>query len=100
TYSSRPGTAAAAMPNHIPVQVARERNEILRNFIAEKNFAFRKSFIGRRLEAITLGAKHNGRTEALTNNFVKLQIAGSHSPNQLLVFEITGLSHDGLMGIE
>jgi threonylcarbamoyladenosine tRNA methylthiotransferase MtaB len=100
TYSSRPGTAAASMPDHVPVQLARKRNEILRELIAKKNLAFRESFIGKRLEAITLGAKHMGRTEALTNNFVKLQIARSHPPNQLRVVEITGLSHDGLMGID
>ena len=31
TYSSRPGTPAAALPDQVPVQVARERNRILRD---------------------------------------------------------------------
>jgi len=100
TYSSRPGTAAAAMPGHVPVQVARQRNEILRELIARKNLAFRESFIGKRLEAITLGARQPSHTEALTNNFVKLQIAESHPPNQLIHAEITGLSRDGVTGID
>jgi threonylcarbamoyladenosine tRNA methylthiotransferase MtaB len=37
TYSARPGTPAAAMPNQVPVHVARERNRILRELAGEKD---------------------------------------------------------------
>ena len=47
TYSSRPGTPSAAMPDQVPVHVARERNRVLRELAAEKNRAFRQSFVGR-----------------------------------------------------
>ena len=47
TYSSRPGTPSAAMPDQVPVHVARERNRVLRELAAEKNRAFRESFVGR-----------------------------------------------------
>ena len=40
TYSSRPGTPSAEMPDQVPVQVARERNRVLRELIAEKKRAF------------------------------------------------------------
>ena len=40
TYSARPGTPAAAMPNQVPVQIARERNRILRELAAEKKARF------------------------------------------------------------
>ena len=43
TYSARPGTPAAAMPHQVPVQVARERNKILRDLAAEKKLAFMQS---------------------------------------------------------
>ena len=49
TYSARPGTPAAAMPNQVPVQVARERNKILRDLAAQKKLAFMQSFIGNSL---------------------------------------------------
>ena len=98
TYSSRPGTAAAAMPGHVPVQVARQRNEILRELIAKKNLAFRESFVGKRLEAITLHSRNDGFTESLTNNFVKLRISGTHAANQLLVAEVAVVNGDGLQG--
>src|ERR1700747_664383 len=47
TYSPRPGTPAAEMPNQVPVHLARERNRILREIAAEKKLAFMRSFIGR-----------------------------------------------------
>jgi len=54
TFSARPGTPAASMPNQVPVNVARERNRVLRELGAEKKLAFMHSFIGRAVEAITL----------------------------------------------
>src|SRR5437868_10787055 len=74
TYSARPGTPAAAMPNQVPVHVARERNRVLRELAAEKNRAFRESFIGRSLEVITLQAGGDGWTEALSDNFLKVRV--------------------------
>jgi threonylcarbamoyladenosine tRNA methylthiotransferase MtaB len=56
TFSARPGTPAAAMPNQVPVHVARERNKILRDLAAEKKQAFLRSFLGKPLDAITLGS--------------------------------------------
>ncbi|HZD95801.1 MAG TPA: tRNA (N(6)-L-threonylcarbamoyladenosine(37)-C(2))-methylthiotransferase MtaB, partial [Candidatus Sulfotelmatobacter sp.] len=41
TYSSRPGTPSAGMPDQVPVQMARERNRVLRDMAAQKNLAFR-----------------------------------------------------------
>ena len=98
TYSSRPGTAAALMPNHVPVQAARERNQVLRNLMAKKNLAFREKFVGKCLETITLHPGNDGFTESLTNNFVKLRISGAHAPNQLLVAKIVSANGDGLQG--
>src|SRR4029078_430258 len=37
TYSSRPATPSAAMPDQVQVPVARERNRVLRELAAEKN---------------------------------------------------------------
>ena len=40
TYSSRPGTPSAEMPEQVPVQIARERNRVLRELAAQKKRAF------------------------------------------------------------
>lgn len=98
TYSSRPGTAAANMPGHVPVHIARERNRILRELIAEKNAAFRQGFVGKIVEAITLHGNTDGSTDALSNNFLKLRITGDHASNQLLRVAVTGLTATGLAG--
>jgi threonylcarbamoyladenosine tRNA methylthiotransferase MtaB len=39
TYSARPGTPAAAMPNQVPIHIAHDRNRILQ-MAAEKKLKF------------------------------------------------------------
>jgi threonylcarbamoyladenosine tRNA methylthiotransferase MtaB len=82
TYSSRPGTPAAAMQNHVPVHIARERNRILRDCAAEKKLAFMQTFVGKTVDAITLNVFDGRSTEALTDNYLKLHLAGKHESNR------------------
>jgi threonylcarbamoyladenosine tRNA methylthiotransferase MtaB len=97
TYSSRPGTPSAAMPDQVPVQVARERNRILRKLAAEKNLAFRRSFIGRTLDVITLQTGGDGWTEALSDNYLKVRVAGQHAANQTLTVDVTDAGDEDLV---
>jgi threonylcarbamoyladenosine tRNA methylthiotransferase MtaB len=108
TYSPRPGTPAASMPNQIPVQVARERNRVLRDLAARKKLAFMRSLVGKEIEAITLksscGAGALARqgaastTESLTDNYLKLNIRGEHEPNRWLRVLVDGVSDGVLIG--
>jgi threonylcarbamoyladenosine tRNA methylthiotransferase MtaB len=82
TYSSRPGTRSAAMPNQVPVQVARERNRVLRTLAEEKQREFMQSFVGCELLAITLSVGDDHSTEALTDNYLKMRLAGRHAANR------------------
>src|SRR5215471_2763643 len=77
TYSSRPGTPSAAMPDQVPVQVARQRNRILREIAARKHGEFMESFVGRELEVITLTRQDAEYTEALSDNYLKILVAGT-----------------------
>src|SRR5262249_38788615 len=97
TYSSRPGTPSAAMPDQVPVHVARERNRVLRELAAEKNLAFRRRFLGKTLEVITLQAGKDECTEGLSDNYVKIEIAGRHSANRLVAVTVSATSVDGLV---
>jgi len=99
TYSSRPGTPSAAMPDQIPVQVARERNCILRELAAEKNLAFRRRFLGKALEVITLQTDGEEWTEALSDNYLKVRVEGRHAANQILTAEITEVTDEGLAAV-
>ncbi len=92
TYSARPGTPAANMPNQVPVHAARERSRILRDLADAKKLAFMRSFVGLTVEAITLGGTHKTMhgdvavsfTEGLTDNYQKLHLKGHHEPNRWL----------------
>lgn len=99
TYSARPGTPAAAMAKQVPSQVARERNKILRELATAKKLAFMKSFIGQRLEAITLNASPGAdSTEALTDNYQKLYLRGCHEPNRWIKVEVDAVEDGALLG--
>ena len=54
TYSERPGTPAAEMPDAVPVRVRKDRNRILRDLAASKNAAFREAMLGREVSAVTI----------------------------------------------
>lgn len=99
TYSARPGTPAAAMKDQVPVHIARDRNKILRDLVAEKNREFREQFIGRDLEAVTLLSNDDGSTEALSNNFVKMRIQDKLENDRLIRVKIHALTQDGLAGV-
>ena len=98
TYSSRPGTPSAAMPDQVPVQVARERNRILRELVAQKKRAFMESFVGRDVEAITLTHFDGEYTEALTDNYLKLKVRGHYTANERARFAIAAVQPDALVG--
>jgi threonylcarbamoyladenosine tRNA methylthiotransferase MtaB len=98
TYSPRPGTPAAAMEKQVPVQVARERNRVLRELAAEKKLAFMRSFVGKTVEAITLSTGGEDFTDALTENYLKLRVQGRHAANCWLPAEVNGVADGALLG--
>jgi threonylcarbamoyladenosine tRNA methylthiotransferase MtaB len=103
TYSGRPGMLSTTMPGQVPVQVARERNKILRTLAAEKKREFQQSLVGKTLEAITLtahdvAASGEMRTEALTDNYQKLWLTGEHESNRMIRAVVTGVEGEALVG--
>jgi threonylcarbamoyladenosine tRNA methylthiotransferase MtaB len=93
TYSERPGTPAAQDPSSVPVAVRKERNRVLRELAALKNREFRDTMVGRNLSAVTL---HEPRT-ALSENFLKIELAYPREPNRLADLAIGGLTATGLL---
>jgi threonylcarbamoyladenosine tRNA methylthiotransferase MtaB len=87
SYSQRPGTRAAALPNQLPGHIIKRRARELRALAARKSTAFRKSQLGRTLHVLTLrrdpGADAN-RTPALSENYLTVQLQASLPPNQFL----------------
>ena len=75
-FSRRPGTAAAAMPGHLPGDVKKARAERLRLLGAEKLQAFAARFVGRALEVVVEGGGQGGLLKGLTRNYLELRFAG------------------------
>jgi threonylcarbamoyladenosine tRNA methylthiotransferase MtaB len=120
TYSPRPGTPAASMRHQLPVQIARERNRVLRELAAIKRQAFVQSFVGKTVEAITLHSSvdrvaaarvarapspaafdHDDSpafTECLTDNYLKLHLNGHHAPNRWLQVRVEQVADGALLG--
>ena len=82
TYSPRPGTPAANASDQVPVEVARERNAILRELATKKKRQFLESLTGRVVDAITLNTGTAEFTEALTDNYLKMRISRVLPPNR------------------
>jgi threonylcarbamoyladenosine tRNA methylthiotransferase MtaB len=92
TYSLRPGTPAAAMPQ-VPVPVRKERTRLLRELGAKKNLMFRRSQSGRTLSAVTLD---NGT--ALTTNFVSVALGAAPAPGRLIAVTLGEATAGGIAG--
>jgi threonylcarbamoyladenosine tRNA methylthiotransferase MtaB len=77
-YSDRKGTEAARRPDHVPSAVIRERSGRLRRLGARKNLAFRQGLVGRRRDAVVLGARERrtGLLAGLTDNYVEVLFDG------------------------
>ena len=89
TYSERPGTPAAAS-QQVPVQIRRERNRILRELGAAKNLEFRRRMLGRTLSVVTL------TDSALSDNFLKVELATPRAANQLIDVKIGSVTANAL----
>jgi threonylcarbamoyladenosine tRNA methylthiotransferase MtaB len=82
TYSARPGTPAAAHLNQVPVAVANNRSQVLRQIAAAKKAAFMRAQLEKVLQAITLRSGDGEFTEALTDNYLKMKIPGRLESNR------------------
>jgi threonylcarbamoyladenosine tRNA methylthiotransferase MtaB len=88
SYSVRPGTRAADLPNHVPSHTIKRRARELRALSEQKLTEFHRSQSGRTLSLLTLNHSDSTQssewTPALSSNFLKLRLAGSLPPNQFV----------------
>jgi threonylcarbamoyladenosine tRNA methylthiotransferase MtaB len=89
SYSSRPGTQAAAFSSPVAQAVVRQRSRELRALSARKAAAFRASQAGTRQRVLTLGrggttASGIPWTGALTGNYLRARVTGTWPRNTWL----------------
>jgi threonylcarbamoyladenosine tRNA methylthiotransferase MtaB len=103
TYSERPGTAAARMPDQVPHELRKQRNAVLRRAFDEAAEAYRRRFLGRRLpvlwEATDEYSEAGWRLEGLTDNYLRVTaLAVQPRWNRIDVVTLTGLTREGMQG--
>jgi threonylcarbamoyladenosine tRNA methylthiotransferase MtaB len=100
-FSARPGTRGWESHRQSPVaaQAVAERMAALRDLAAERSYRFRSDFVGRSLPAITLHTPPQlaalGRSSALTDNYLPVELNASLPANRLADVQITGLHAGG-----
>jgi threonylcarbamoyladenosine tRNA methylthiotransferase MtaB len=103
TYSPRPGTAAAHMPNQVVHEIRRERNAILHTVFDESAAVYRAQFVGRTLPVLwEASAERNAQgwcMEGLTGNYVRVTaVAPEPRWNSIDDVRLIKLTADGMRG--
>jgi len=102
SYSSRPGTKAAGLGNHLSGQVIKRRARELRALADRKSGEFRQSQIGRTLRVLTLHRSANdapGYTPALSENYLSIMIPEVLPHNQWRMVRATHADGKLLIGL-
>ena len=90
TYSERPGTPAAERPDQVPDGSAQGAQPDSAGAGGAKESGISPSMIGRTLSVVTLAEG------ALSDNFLKVELAATRAANQMLDVKIGSLSATGL----
>ena len=101
TYSERPNTHAATLPDVVPKSVRSKRSKMLRGLSAKKRRAFYESQIGTRRTVLFEGENKEGYIHGFTENYVKVKAPWNPEfVNTLHVVRLTEIESDGLVRFE
>jgi threonylcarbamoyladenosine tRNA methylthiotransferase MtaB len=103
TYSPRPGTAAARMPNQVRESVRKERNASMHAILSESASRYQADFIGQVLPVLWESAAGLGpqgwRLSGLTDNYLRVHThAPRHLWNQITPVQLTGIRGEEMIG--
>ena len=88
-YSKREGTVAARMKDTVSHEEKKERAEILREIGKEKSIAYRERFLGRELDCIVLSSLTDGRSTALSGNYIRVILSENLKPGEVVKVKLT-----------
>jgi len=91
SYSRRPGTPAACMPDQVPDGVKRQRCRALRALSERKALAFRRQLLGTR-QTVVIEKDGGGEASGLTGNYVRVRLPNAPPVGSLVEVEITGVN--------
>lgn len=103
TYSERPGTAAAAMPDQVHYPVRKERNARMRAILQKSARKYQDRFINATLpvlwESATKIEAQSWQLKGLTDNYLFVRTLGqSNMWNQITDVRLTNIKSNGLYG--
>jgi threonylcarbamoyladenosine tRNA methylthiotransferase MtaB len=103
SYSARPGTAAARMPDQVPDAVRKDRNAQMRDLLAEATNRYQAGFLGQQLEVLWESATEiNSGTwnlSGLTDNYLRVHAqARRHLWNCITPVRIVAVNESGVSG--
>ncbi len=89
TYSERPNTAALSLPDSVPLNKRRKRNELLRQLSADKQRAFYMQHVGLRQKVLLERSKKDQCFTGFTENYIKVKIpAKGQKPNSIIELQL------------
>jgi threonylcarbamoyladenosine tRNA methylthiotransferase MtaB len=102
SFSSRPGTAAEKLADHVAPQEVKRRARELRALGEKKSAAFRDMQVGRELRVLTLRnddeAEGNANySPALSSNYLRVRVAGREPANQWVDVRVKGVDDNYLV---
>jgi threonylcarbamoyladenosine tRNA methylthiotransferase MtaB len=104
TYSARPGTAAARMPDQVPYPLRRARSRQLHELFAQAEGHYQAQFTGQRLPVLWESSHPDGdhiwQLSGFTDNYIRVT-AQSYQDlwNQISLVELVASSGSGMQGI-
>tara|TARA_B110001452_G_C15205047_1_gene418053 strand:- start:306 stop:1634 length:1329 start_codon:yes stop_codon:yes gene_type:complete len=100
SYSKRPNTHAATLPNEVSKYVRSKRSKILRGLSVKKRRAFYESQINTQHTVLFEGENKEGYIHGFTENYVKVKSPWDPSlVNSLHNVDLTEIDSDGLVRI-
>ena len=101
TYSERPNTHAASLPNKVPKSVRSKRSKMLRGLSAKKRRAFYESQINTDHMVLFEGENKEGYIHGFTENYVKVKAPWNPALiNSLHPIKLSEIDTDGIMRFE
>ncbi|MDG1394028.1 MAG: tRNA (N(6)-L-threonylcarbamoyladenosine(37)-C(2))-methylthiotransferase MtaB [Flavobacteriaceae bacterium] len=101
TYSERPNTHAATLPNEVPKSVRSKRSKMLRGLSAKKRRAFYESQIDTRHTVLFEGENKEGYIHGFTENYIKVKTPWNPAlVNTLHEIILSEIDSDGLVKIK
>jgi threonylcarbamoyladenosine tRNA methylthiotransferase MtaB len=103
TYSARPGTAAARMPEQVPHAVRKHRNAQMRDVFSEAQHTYQEAFLGQVLpvlwESSDLLGEEGWELSGLTGNYLRVHARALHRLwNKITPVRLSGLAGGYLQG--